>query len=367
MRDLWPLDPLVTHLNHGSYGAAPHTVLAKQQAVRDRMDANPMRFFSYDLPELLEDARGVLARYVSADAEDLAWVPNATAGVNAVLASLRFGPGDELLTTDHAYNACKNVLLRIAEKTGARVVIAQLPLPVRDEASVIEAIVSRATSRTKLALIDHVTSPTAVVLPIAKIIAALNGIDVLVDGAHAPGQVPVDLHALAPAYYTANCHKWLCAPKGSGFLYVRRDRQPAIHPLATSHGFTTDARGTSRFRLEFDWTGTDDPSPYLCVPEAIRFAGAMQDRNHTLAVEATQLLAKRTGFEPTAPSHMQGSMGGLLIANRECADWQLWLSREKKIEVPVMSLNGRPILRISAHGYNVIADYERLADALVSR
>ncbi|MCC6809222.1 MAG: aminotransferase class V-fold PLP-dependent enzyme [Deltaproteobacteria bacterium] len=376
----WRLDPAVTFLNHGSYGACPHAVLAKQQALRDQIEANPVRFFSRDLWPLLEEARETLAAYVRAPSEDVAFVPNATAGVNAVLVSLAqsLTHGDELLTIDHAYNACKNALVRIAEKTGARVVVATLPLPVRDPESVTAAVLAKVTARTKLALIDHVTSPSAFVLPVAEIVAALSarGIDTLVDGAHAPGQIAVDLGAMQPAYYTANCHKWMCAPKGSGFLYVRRDRQGAIHPLATSHGLNAPTDGTTRFRREFDWTGTDDPSAYLCVPEAIRVLKAMHPdlpaRNRKLAAEATALLAQRFGWTPSAPAAMRGSMGALLLPPSQGAPRTSALDPDplqdalarRGIEIPVMPLGENRLLRLSAHGYNTLPDYERLADAV---
>jgi isopenicillin-N epimerase len=371
MRDLWPLDPSVTFLNHGSYGACPNAVLAKQSALRAQLEANPMRFFQRELQPLLDDAREVLADYLSAPAEDLAFVPNATHGVNTVLASIApgLGPADELLTTDHAYNACKNALLRVCEQTGARLVIAELPLPVPDAQSVTRAILAKTSSRTKLALIDHVTSPTAFVLPIADIVAALQdrGVDVLVDGAHAPGQVNVDLGALRPAYYTANCHKWMCAPKGAAFLYVRRDLQPRIYPLSTSHGMSADPRGTTRFRLEFDWTGTVDPTPYLCVPEAIRVLsalGELQARNRALAAQATAMLAERFSLAPSAPESMRAAMGALIL-EQNADDLQERLALEG-IEVPVtiVARTNTRLLRLSAHAYNEPGDYERLADVL---
>jgi isopenicillin-N epimerase len=242
---------------------------------------------------------------------------------------------------------------------------------------------AKVTSRTKLALIDHVTSPSAFVLPIAAIIQGLEarGVDTLVDGAHAPGQLAVSLSALRPAYYTANCHKWMCAPKGAAFLYVRRDRQAAIHPLSTSHGMNIPAQGTSRFRLEFDWTGTDDPTPYLCVPEAIRFLAALmpdvQARNRKLAADAVTMLCARFGFVPSAPESMRAAMGAMLLPGEASAfrrspldpdPLQDWLASVRKIEVPVTPLPSRNarMLRISAHAHNGAADYERLADALAS-
>src|SRR3990167_1371429 len=277
MRELWPLERGVIFLNHGSFGACPAEVLRQQAALRDEMEAEPVRFLSRELDDRLAGARQALAAFVGADADDLAFVANATGGVNAVLRSLRFSPGDELLTTDHAYNACRNALDFAASRAGARVLVAMIPFPLAAPEEVVEAVLAHVTPRTRLALLDHITSPTGLVLPIERLVAALagRGVEVLVDGAHAPGMVPLDLGVLGAAYYSGNCHKWLCAPKGSAFLWVRRDRQPDIRPLTISHGASATRPGRSRFRLEFDWTGTDDPTAWLTVPRAIEYLGSL--------------------------------------------------------------------------------------------
>jgi len=212
----WALDPSVVFLNHGSFGACPRAVLERQSELRTRMEAEPVRFLSKELQPLLDESRERLAQLLSTVPENLVFVPNATTGVNAVVQSLEIKAGDEILTTNQDYNACRNALKAVAERVGGKVVVAQVPFPVRDEAQVIDAVLSGVSERTRLAMIDHVTSPTAVVYPIEKIVRALEerGIDTLVDGAHAPGMLPVDLDALRPAYYTGNCHKWLSHPKG---------------------------------------------------------------------------------------------------------------------------------------------------------
>ncbi|HUF93187.1 MAG TPA: aminotransferase class V-fold PLP-dependent enzyme [Candidatus Limnocylindria bacterium] len=381
---MWSLDPGTVFLNHGSFGACPIEVLRYQAALRAEMEANPVRFLVRELDERLEAARGALAGFVGAEGDDLAFVVNATSGVNAVLRSLDFAPGDELLTTDHAYNACRNALDFVARRAGVTVVVATLPFPVPSAAAVVEAVMAKVTARTRLALIDHVTSATALVLPIERLVAALGarGVDVLVDGAHAPGMVDLDLGALGAAYYSGNCHKWLCAPKGAAFLWVRRDRQAGVRPLTISHGANVTRPGRSRFRLEFDWTGTDDPTPWLTVPAAIEYLGslvpggwpALRARNRDLALEARRLLCEAAGTAPPCPDEMVGSIASVRLPDGLTKDigWrrpdalQGRLYESWGIEVPVMSWPAPPqrLIRISAQLYNRHEHYVRLAEAL---
>jgi isopenicillin-N epimerase len=381
----WALDPAVTFLNHGSFGACPSAVLEAQQRLRRQLEAEPVRFLSRELDDRLDTARAGLAAFVGADADDLAFVPNATTGVNAVVRSLPFAQGDELLATDHTYNACRNALEFVAGRAGARVVIATIPFPLDSPERVVEAVMDRVTPRTRLALIDHVTSPTGLVLPLARLIAELaaRGVDTVVDGAHAPGMLPLELRTLGAAYYSGNCHKWLCAPKGAAFLYVRRDRQADVRPLTISHGANARRPDRSRFRLEFDWTGTGDPTAYLVVPEAIRFMGslvpggwpALMRRNRELALGARQALIKRLGIEPPSPEEMIGSLASIPLPDGAPAADVAWrrpdpiqaaLFERHGIEVPVMSWPAPPkrLLRISAQLYNEPAHYLRLAEAL---
>ena len=379
----WPLDPGVVFLNHGSFGACPSEVLRHQAALRAEMEAEPVRFLSRELDDRLDVARAALAAFVGADAGDLAFVTNATGGVNAVLRSLAFAAGDELLTTDHAYNACRNTLHFVAERSGTRVVVAPVPFPVASPDEVVDAVLANVTPRTRLALLDHVTSPTGLILPIEPLAAELarRGVDVLIDGAHAPGMVPLNLATLGVAYYSGNCHKWLCAPKGSAFLWVRRDRQPAVHPLTISHGANAVRPDRSRFRLEFDWTGTSDPTAWLTVPKAIEYVGslmpggwpALMARNRALALEARDLLCAAASTVAACPDTMVGSLASVRLPNgtaevawRRPDPLQQRLYDGWGIEVPVMSWPAAPrrLLRISAQLYNRREHYVRLAEAL---
>src|SRR5262245_45137109 len=319
---LWPLDPDVVFLNHGSFGACPSEVLRHQQALRDRMEAGPVRFLSRQLDDLLDAARAALGPFVGADPDDLGLVANATTGVNAVLRSLRFAAGDELLTTDHAYNACRNTLNFVAERWGVTVVVATVPFPLVSADEVVAAVLAKVTPRTRLTMLDQDTSPTALVQPIERLIAELGrgGVETLVDGAHAPGMVPLDLRTVGATYYSGNCHKWICAPKGSAFLWVRRDRHADVHPVTISHGANAVRPGRSRFRLEFDWTGTCDPTAWMTVPKAIDYIGSLRPgggravmaHNRALALEARRLVCPAAGTSPACPEEMIGSLASIV-------------------------------------------------------
>lgn len=384
LRDHWTLDPAITFLNHGSWGACPRVVLGAQQAIRDEIEREPVHFFVDLLQPRLDAARDRVAAFVGADPQDLVFVRNATAGVNAVLRSLSFQAGDELLTTDHAYNACKNVLDFVAERSGARVVVARVPFPITSPSEVVDAVLAAVSPRTRLALLDHVTSPTGLVLPLAELVAGLEarGVDTLVDGAHAPGMLDLDVTSIGAAYYTGNFHKWICAPKGAAMLHVRRDRQRGIHPAVISHGYTVRHERPS-FRAEFDWTGSDDPSPWLCVPAAIDAVGSMvpggwpevRARCRELALAGRRLIAAALGVAEPAPEAMIGTLAALPLppsagpppTSLLYADpLHDRLFEEFAIEVPIPPWPRFPsrLIRISAFLYNELDDYERLADAL---
>lgn len=381
----WTLDPTVTFLNHGSFGACPEAVLAEQSRLRAELERQPVRFLSREYEGRLDAARASLAAFVGADAEDLVFVNNATTGVNAVLRSLRFAPGDELLTTDHEYNASRNALEFVARRDGATVVVAEAPFPLASPDEFVDAVLARVTARTRLALLDHVTSQTGLLLPIERLAAemAARGVELLVDGAHGPGMVPLDLRSLGAPYYTGNCHKWLCAPKGAAFLWVRRDRQARIRPCVTSHGANSPRTDRSRFQLEFAWTGTDDPTPFLCVPAAIACLGSLlpsgwsglMARNRALALEARRALCGALGVAPPAPDAMLGSLAAVPLLDGPAGAPSTPLAGdplERRLEeghgivCPIYPWPAHPrrLLRVAAQAYNTLDQYERLAAVL---
>jgi isopenicillin-N epimerase len=388
-RQHWNLDSNVVFLNHGAFGACPTPVLARQLVLRLRLEQEPVRFMAREYEPLLDAARQDLAAFVSVAPQDLVFVPNATTGVNSVLRSLRFSAGDELLTTNHSYNACRNALNYVAERSGATVITATIPFPVTSPEDILEHILSCVTPRTRLLLIDHITSPTALILPIQELAQQLipQGIDVLVDGAHAPGMIPLDIQSLGVTYYAGNCHKWLCAPKGAGFLYVQRDRQSQVQPLTISHGANDPRPHRSRFHLEFDWTGTQDPTAYLAIPEAIQFLNSLcpggwdtlRDRNHELALKARQILTDGLEIQaPHCPVGMIGAMATLPLPDKfgppqtlpgsliDGLQEDLW--QNYHIEVPIIPWRSagaqRKLIRVCAQLYNDLEQYQYLVDCL---
>ena len=345
-----------------------------------------MQFLVRALEPELDTARAALAQFAGADAEDLVFVPNATSGVNAVLRSLEFKRGDEILVSNQGYNACNNAAKFAAERAGARVVAVKLPFPFARADELIQPVLAAVTPRTKLALLDHVTSPTGVVLPIARLADELSrrGVDTLVDGAHAPGMVPLNLNRLGAAYYAGNCHKWLCAPKGAAFLHVRRDRQKLIRPLIISHGANSARQDRPRFHLEFDWPGTWDPSAVLSVPEALRFVGSLlpggwpeiMARNRALALAARKILAQALSVTEPCPEEFIGSLAAVPLPDAlpdalprlpfSESPLQDALRDKHKIEVPIISWPAPPKrwVRVSAQLYNSLPQYEALAQAM---
>ena len=385
-RKYWSLDPDVIYLNHGSFGACPTAVIEYQQSIQRRLERQPMTFFLDDYEGLLDVARQRLATFVGANSENLTFVPNATTGVNTVLRSLEFQPGDELLTTDQEYNASRQALEYVAKRAGARVVVVTLPFPLDDPVEITQAIVGEVTSRTRLALIDHISSPTGLVLPIEAIVSALNerGVDTLVDGAHGPGMVPLSLETMGAAYYTGNCHKWMSTPKGSALLHVRADKKAGVRPLQISHGYTKPRADRSLFFQEFDWTGTFDPSAWLAVPYAIDHIGALHPdgwpgvmrHNRDLALWARETIATHFGTEACYPDSMVGALAAVRLP--DCLPpgglqpgclhpTAVRVLDEFGIQTIVAAFPAPPVqlLRISAQLYNGREDFQQLLEALI--
>jgi isopenicillin-N epimerase len=365
---VWALDPAFLTVNHGSYGATPRSVLAAQDAWRARMEAQPSRFMTRDLPGALRQAAAALAGFLGAEPDGLAFVTNATEGCNAVLRSLALRPGDEVLLLSHAYGAVRKTVGFMAAASGARVIEAPLPFPRPTAEAVLAALAAALGPRTRIAVLDHITSASALVLPIAAMVALCRARDVpvLVDGAHAPGQVPLDLRAIGADWYAGNAHKWLFAPKGCAFLYTAPAQRAETHPVVISHGL---GQG---YLAEFDWTGTRDPSAFLSIEAALaahaRLGGAaLMARNRDLAAAAGARLAARLGTEVAALPAMQGAMATVRLPAAGDAAQALALRRRLTAlgtDAPVVALDGALWVRLSAQAYNQPDDYDRLADLL---
>lgn len=381
----WLLDPEICFLNHGSFGAVPRAVMDHQRALMERVEADPVRFVSLDLQELLAAARVEAARFVGADPDGFAFVTNATTGTNTLLRSAPIRPGDEILVTDHGYEACNLAAEHVAARRGATVGYARIPVPVTDGKQVREAILAAVGPATRWAVIDHITSPTGLVFPVREIVSDLaeRGVRTIVDGAHAPGQVDLDIDSVGAAAYTGNWHKWTCAPKGAGFLWVAPDWREDVRPLVISHGAGHRGVDGDRFRATFDWVGTADATPYLTVPFAIDAVAAMLDggwpaiieRNRTVVGRMRDRIVDAVGLETVGPDEMVGSM----VAFRTPTAWHgslepsdaarrllQRLEDDHGVVVGVATRRGTGdvFLRISAHLHTEVDDVERLIDAV---
>ena len=354
-RDLFLLDPQIIFLNHGSFGACPKPVFEVYQEWQRRLERQPVKFLGREMRELDCQARQALAAYLHTHAENLAFVPNATHGVNIIARSLRLEPGDEILTSDHEYGACDYTWEFIAHKTGAKLVHQHIPLPAVSPAEIAEQFWQGVTPRTKLIYLSHITSPTALRLPVEAICARARqaGILTLVDGAHAPGQIPLDLEAIGADWYTGNCHKWMLAPKGAGFLYARPEVQPRVEPLVVSWGYHSTPETTSgtQYLDYLGWTGTRDPAAYLTVPAAIQFMAdhnwdAVRQNCHALLRQALGELCELVDMPPLYPldSDLYAQMAIAPLPPETDVAWlKTHLYDEHRIEVPLTEWNGRQV------------------------
>jgi isopenicillin-N epimerase len=369
-RSEWLLDPDISFLNHGSYGAVPRTVLDEQHRLQERMERNPNEFLALELPHALRTGANRLATFVNGAGSDLAFIENATAGCNMVLGSVRLSPGDEILLTDHGYPAVRKAAEHHASRAGAVVIEARVPFPISDPIEIINAVATRLGPRSRLVILDHVSSPTAVVFPVRQLTSLCHeaGAKVLIDGAHAPGMLSLDIPAIDADWYVGNCHKWLMAPKGSGFLWASPASQAETHPLVISHGY---GQG---FDAEFDWVGTRDPTAWLTVPAAIdyhfRIGGQLlRERNARLARQAANLLAKHWNTERGSEDALTGSMSTVRLpivgeaTDERALELRYKLRKDHRIDTAVIAFKGSLWIRLSAQAYNQFNEYERLAGA----
>ncbi|HXI15332.1 MAG TPA: aminotransferase class V-fold PLP-dependent enzyme [Chloroflexota bacterium] len=362
----------VVFLNHGSFGACPRPVFEEYQRWQLELERQPVAFFA-SRNGLLPEARASLATLVGCARDDLVFIPNATTGISAVARSLPLNQGDEVLSTNHEYGACDRAWEFACRRSGAHHRKVSVPLPLHAAGDVVDAIWQGVTPRTRVISISHITSPTAVIFPVAEIVlrAKEAGIWTVIDGAHAPGQIDLDLATLDADFYAGNCHKWLCAPKGTGFLYVRRALQHLIAPPITSWGHHVDPERPNPFIDEFEWQGTRDLAPFLAVPAAIRF---MQERDwpaqrqhcHELAQWVRGEILALYGLEPFTPDSPEwySQMVAMPLPPCDSAALKKRLLDERNIEIPILTWEGRQLVRVSVQAYNTRADLETLVDAL---
>ncbi len=378
MKNHFLLDPDVVFLNHGSFGATPKPVFAAYQEWQRRLERQPVYFISHELWDHLADARQQLGDYVGVPARDLVFIPNSTFGLNVVARSLQLGPGDEVLTTNHEYGACDNVWHFLSQKLGFRYIQQPIALPVVSADDIVAQLWQGVTPHTRFIFLSHITSATALTFPLAEICrrARAAGILTIIDGAHAPGQLPLDLPAIAPDFYFGNTHKWLCSPKGSAFLYARPDQQSLIEPLVVGWGWGEGRTLTfgSNFLDYTQWLGTNDVSAYLAVPDAIQFQEdhnwtAVRAQCHTLLSQTMQQIGELTGLPSIYPPdsyagfyHQMATIPLPQLKNTEA--FKAALYQAYKVEVPLITWNGRHFIRVSIQAYNTPQDVEVLLDAL---
>jgi isopenicillin-N epimerase len=373
LRDLFLLRDDVVYLNHGSFGACPRPVFEAYQAWQLELERQPFGFLLRRFEDLMAEARAALGAYVGAHANDLVYVPNATIGLNTVARSLPLEQGDEVLATDHEYGALDRTWSFICQRRGARYVRTSVDLPVTSAEQIVEAVWSGVTPRTRVLFVSHITSPTAIILPVAKLIrrAREQGIITVIDGAHAPGQIPLNLEGLGADFYSGNCHKWMMTPKGSAFLHARREVQHLLEPLVVSWGWESEKPGPSQFVDHHEWQGTRDIAAFLAVPAAIQFMEKhnwprVQRACHELARRARQAIAEKTGLPSITPNSPKwfAQMASIPLPSCDPESLQLRMYDEFRIEVPFVTWNDRQFVRISVQGYNTQDDVDALLGAL---
>jgi isopenicillin-N epimerase len=363
----------ITFLNHGSFGSCPRPVFETYQQWQRKLEDDPIEFLGRRLPDLLREAREPLAAYLGTHADHIVYVHNTTLGVNIVARSLQLEAGDEVLATNHEYGASDRIWRFLCQQRGVTYINQPIPLPLQSEDEMIEHLWSGVTPRTRVIFLSHITSATALIFPIERICrrARAEGILTIIDGAHAPGHIPLNLAAIGADFYIGNCHKWLCAPKGSAFLYARPERQDLLLPFIVSWGYESLNPGVSLFQDHFGWVGTDDPAAYLSVPAAIEFQREhrwddVRVACHELAVSARQQISELVGIEPICPdgANWWNQMCSIQLPAGDAPALQKCLREQWNIEIPLIAWNNQRFIRISIQGYNSPADVERLLIAL---
>ena len=380
----WMLSSDTCFLNHGSFGATPIAVLEEQSRLRGLIESDPVGFFEREYTTLIGSSINKLAEFMNADPRGMTFVKNTTEGVNTVLRSLVLQPGDEILVTNHSYQACWNAVDFVTERAGAKTVVAEVPFRVGSEDEIVDLVMGSVTERTVLAMVDTVTSATGLRMPFERRVGELqsSGVDVLLDAAHGPGIVPLNLSDLDAAYCTGNCHKWLCTPKGSAFLHIRSDLKKMVRPLSISHGASFEGTDQEKFEFEFGWPGTQDPTPWLCIPLAIDFLGGLveggwpelMESNRELALEGRKILCDALGTSEPVPDSLVSSIASVELPGEgdvgpmsmEGDPYHNYLLDEFGVQVPVFPWrhHGRRYIRISAQLYNSVEEYEFLAECL---
>ncbi len=385
MRDLFLLDPDLIFLNHGSFGACPKPVFERYQQWQRELERNPVAFLGRRSAALLAEARAALGAYLGASGSDLVFLPNATTGVNLVARSIGLQPGDEVLATDQEYGACDAAWRFVCERAGAHYRRVPVPLPF-EPGTFATRLLQAATPRTKLIFSSHLTSTTALVFPVAELCARAReaGITTLIDGAHAPGQITLDLAAVGADFYTGNCHKWLCAPKGSAFLHVRPEHHEALHAGVVSWGYLAaqasaatlgghtgfDAYvGTTTLERRLQWQGTRDIAAFLTVPAAINFQTEhdwprQRERCHELALATQAAVLARNGLAPIAAGDSLAQMAPIPVRASDADALRRHLFEQHRIEIPVTQHDGRTFVRLSVQAYNTQAELDTLVSAL---
>ena len=368
------LDPKVIFLNHGSFGATPQPVFLEYQRWQRELEKQPVEFLGRRFAQLMADSRAALGNYLGTAAENLVYTQNVTISLNIVARSLELGPGDEVLSTDHEYGAIDRTWRFLSKERGFRYINQQISTPIKSEESLIEEFWQGVTSHTRVVTISHITSSTAIIFPLKGIIqrAREAGIFTIIDGAHVPGQIPLHLDSLGADFYGGNLHKWLCAPKGAGFLHARREVQHLLKPLVVSWGYESETPSGSTFVDEQEWWGTRDIAAFLSVPTAIEFLekhnwNKVREECHELAREAQEKICKISGLAPLHPSADRwfGQMIAVPLPHEtDIEALKTRLYDEYCIEVPLIEWNGNKLIRISVQGYNTRQEIDKLCDAL---